>query len=94
MNYIKIFQDVQALLVSVKNTYPEGQLMHIFLDNFHKGGEYSAEIASHQAELRREGNCTDQKSVSISSLQTDDLNMDSSSGCGRNIESANPVQTK
>ena len=27
--------------------------MHIFLDNFHQGGKYSAQIASHQAELRR-----------------------------------------
>ena len=34
----------------------EDQLMHKFLDNFHQGGKYSAEIASHQAELRREEN--------------------------------------
>ena len=30
--------------------------MHIFLDNFHRGGKYSAQIASHQAELKREEN--------------------------------------
>ena len=26
------------------------------MDNFHQGGKYSAQIASHQAELRREEN--------------------------------------
>ena len=84
MNYIKIFQNAQALSVSVVNTYSEDQPMHIFLNNFHQGGKYSAQIASHQAELRREENFTDQKSLSISSLQTDYLNLYSSSGCGRN----------
>ena len=54
MNYIKIFQNLQALSVSVENTYSEGQLMHKFLDNFHQGGKYSAQIAIPQAELRRE----------------------------------------
>ena len=54
MNYIKIFQNAQALSVSVWNTYPEDQLMHKFLDNFHQSGKYSAQIASHQAELRIE----------------------------------------
>ena len=68
--------------------------MHIFLDNFHQGGKYSAQIASHQAELRREGKCTDQKSLNISSLQTDYLNLDSSAGFGRNSERAHAVQTK
>ena len=51
--------------------------MHTFLDNFHQSGKYSAQIASHQAELRREENFTDQKSLNISSLQTDYLNLDS-----------------
>ena len=37
-NYIKIFQNAQALLVSVGKFYSEDQLMHIFLDNFHQGG--------------------------------------------------------
>ena len=36
------------------NSYSEDQLMHTFLDNFEEGGKYSAQIASHQAELRRE----------------------------------------
>ena len=60
MNYIKIFQDAQALSVSVGNYCSEDQMMHTFLDNFHQGGTYSAQIATHQAELRREGNFTDQ----------------------------------
>ena len=48
INYIKIFQNSQALSVSVENTYSEYQPMHIFLDNFHQGGKYSAQIASPQ----------------------------------------------
>ena len=60
--------------------------MHTFLDNFHQGGKYSAQIASHQAELRKEEKMTDQKSLNISSLQTDYLNLDSRSGFGRDIE--------
>ena len=68
--------------------------MHTFLDNFHQGGKYSAQIAIHQAELRREEKFTDQKSLNISSLQTDYLNLDSSSGFGRNSERAHDVQTK
>ena len=53
MNYINIFQNAQALSVSVGNTYSEDQLIHTFLDNFHQSGKYSAQIASNQAELRR-----------------------------------------
>ena len=56
MNYINRFKNAQALLVSVGNTYLEDQFMHIFLDKFHQGGKYSAQIDSHQAELRREEN--------------------------------------
>ena len=33
--------------------------MHIFMDNFCHNGKYSTKIASHQTELRREGNFTD-----------------------------------
>ena len=91
MKYINRFQNAQALSVSVRNTYSEDQLMHTFLDNFHQGGKYSAQIASHQAELRREETFTDQNSLSISSLQTDYLNIDSSSGCVRNSDRANLV---
>ena len=68
MNYIKIFQNAQALSISVGNSYSEDQLMHTCLVNFHQGGKYSARIASHQAELRREETFTDQKSLKISSL--------------------------
>ena len=38
MKYIKIFQNLQALSVSVGKNYSEDQLIHIFLDNFHQGG--------------------------------------------------------
>ena len=79
INYIKRFQNEHALSVSVGNRYYEDQLMHTFMDNFHQGGKYSARIASHQAELRREENFSEQKSLNISSLQTDYLNLDSSS---------------
>ena len=68
--------------------------MHTFLDNFHQGGKYSAQIASQQAELRREEKCTDKKSLDISSLQTDYLNIDSSSGFDRNSERSHAVQKK
>ena len=54
MNYIKIFQNAQALSVSVGNSYSEYQLMHVFLDNFHQDGKYIVHIASHQSELRRD----------------------------------------
>ena len=70
INYIKRFQNAHALSVLVGNRYSEDQLMHTVLDKFHEGGKYSARIASHQAELRREENFTDQKSLKISSLQT------------------------
>ena len=93
-NYIKIFQNAHALSISVGNSYSEDQLMHTFLDNFHQCGKCSARIYSHQVELRRDENFTDKKSLNISSLQTDYLNLDSSSGFGRNSERANTVQTK
>ena len=68
MNYIKRFQNAQDLSVSVGNSYSEDQPIHTFLDNSHQGGKYSAQIAIHQAELRREEKFTDQKYLSISSL--------------------------
>ena len=80
MKYINIFQSAQALSVSVENTYSEDQLMHTFLDNFHQGGKYSSQIASQQVELRKE----ESKSLSISSSQTEYLNIEISSGCGGN----------
>ena len=71
INYIKILQNAHALSVSLGISYSEDQLMHKFLDNFHQGGKYSAQIASHQAELRREEKFTEQKSLNISSLKID-----------------------
>ena len=69
--------------------------MHTYLDNFHQVGKYSAQIASHQAEFRREEKFTDQKSLNISSLQTDYLNLDSSSsGYSRHNDRAHSVQSK
>ena len=65
------------------------------MDNFHQGRKYSAQIASHQAELRREEKFTNQKLLNISSLQTDYLILDSSSsGYSRQIERAHCVQGK
>ena len=93
-NYIKIFQNAHALSIYVGNSYSEDQLMHTFLDNFQQDGKYSAPIASHQAELRREEKCTDKKLLNISSLQTGYLNLDGSSGLGRYIARENSVQTK
>ena len=58
--------------------------MHIFLDKCHQGGKCSAQLDSHQAEFRIEEIFTNQKYLSISSLQTDDLNLKSRSGFGRN----------
>ena len=78
MNYIKILQNSQALSDSVGNSYSEYQLMHIFLDNFHQCGKYTAKTASNQAEFRREGKFTDQKSLSNKSIQDEYLNIDSS----------------
>ena len=78
INYIKIFQNVQAFSVSVGNSYSEDQIMHTFLDNFHQSGKYTAQLASHQAELRREEKYPDQKCLNISSLQTEYLSLDSS----------------
>ena len=56
INYIKRLQNAHVLSVSVGNRYSEYQFMHTFMDNFHQNGKYSAQIASHQAELKREKN--------------------------------------
>ena len=67
--------------------------MHTFLDNSEEDGKYSARVASHQVELRREETFTDQKSLNILSLQTDYLNLDSSSGFYGYSDRAHDVQT-
>ena len=66
--------------------------MHIFFDNFHHGEKYTAQIGSHQAELRKDEIFTDQKSWSITSLHTDYLNLGRSSGSSRINERVNLVQ--
>ena len=76
------------------NSYSEDQLMHTFLNNLQQGGKYSAQIASHHAELRRDEKLTDQKSLEISSLQTDYIDSDISSGFGRDSERAHANQTE
>ena len=69
--------------------------MHTFMNNFHQSRKYSAQLASHQAELRREEKYPYQKCLNISSLQTDYLNLDNSvSRSSIHNESAHSVQTK
>ena len=86
MDYIKRLKNEHALSISVINSYSEDQLMHIFPDNFYQGEKYSAQIASHQTELRRNRKFIDQASLNILSLKTDYLNLDSRSGFGENRE--------
>ena len=95
INYIKGFHNAQALQVSVVNSYYEDQIMHTFLDNFQQSGKYSAQLASHQTELRREEKYPDQKFLNISSLQTEYLNLDNSnSRSSKHNEKANSAKTK
>ena len=61
IKYIKIFHNDKALAISVGNNYTEDHLMHIFLNNFRKGGKHSAQIRSHQAELGIEEKLIDKK---------------------------------
>ena len=68
--------------------------MHTFLDNFCQGEKFSDQVARCQVELRREEKFTDPTLLNISSLQTDYINLDSSSGFGRNSERADAVQKK
>ena len=59
MNYIKIFQNAEALSTFVGNFYSDDQIMHTFLCNFYQGGKYFDQIASHQEELWRGEKFTD-----------------------------------
>ena len=69
--------------------------MHTFLDNFHQSGKYSAQLPSHQAELRTEEKFPDQSNLKISSLQTYYLDTDNSiSGSSRHNERSHSVQKK
>ena len=94
MNYIKIFQNVQALSVSVLNSYSEDQLMNIFFDNFHQGQKYIAHIESHQSEFRIEVKMSQKQYLSITSLHTGYLNLYRSSGSGKNNEREDTDKTK
>ena len=95
INCIEIFKNTQALSISVGNSYSEDQIMHTFLDHFHQSGKYSAQLASHQAKLRREELYPDQKCLNISSLQTEYLNLDNSnSESSKHSEKANSAKTK
>ena len=93
MNYIKRYQNSQALSISVGNSYSEDQLINIWLDKILQGGRYTTQLSSHQAELRREAKLSDQKALSITSLQTEYLNLASSSGYEGNNKTENLVQT-
>ena len=48
MKHIKRFKISQDLSVSLGNIYTKDYLMNILLDNFHQGGKYTPQIASHQ----------------------------------------------
>ena len=49
MNYVKGLQNAHTLSISIGKSYSEDQLIHTFLDKFHLGGKYSAQMYSHQA---------------------------------------------
>ena len=72
-----MFQNDEAFSISVVNIYTEDHLTHTFSENFHQGVKYSSQIESHQAELIKD-KIIDQKSISISDLQIDYLNLDNS----------------
>ena len=55
INYIKRFQNLQALSVSLVNSYSEDQIMHTFLDNFHQGGKYSAQFFKPPGRIEKRG---------------------------------------
>ena len=65
MNYIKRFHYANAFSIYVGNFYSKDQLIHTFLEKNHQGGKYFSQIASHQAELRREETFTDKKLLNI-----------------------------
>ena len=57
------------------NRYTGDPLMHTFLKKIQQGIRYYSQIASYQEELRREERIINQKSLSISDLQRDYLNL-------------------
>ena len=65
-------------MISVGNSYSKDQLTYTFLYNIQKWGRYSTQIDIYQSYLSREGKITDQKSLFISELQIDYLNLENS----------------
>ena len=76
INYINRFNNAKALENLVGNSYCEYQLIHTFLPNLYQGRRYYVQMASHKTELRREETFSDQKSLSISALKIDYLNLE------------------
>ena len=72
--------------ISVVNSYSGDKSMHTISDNLYQGVKYSDQIEIHKAYLRREENFVYQKSLSISALKIDYLNLENSV---RNTERAN-----
>ena len=54
INYIKIFQNDNALEIYVGKNYSEDKIMHNFLENLQQGRRYSYQISIPQSEFRRE----------------------------------------
>ena len=67
-----------ALEILVVNSYNEDNLIHTFLEKFQQSVNFSDQIAIRQAYLRRKEKSIDQKSLSISDLQIDYLNLEDS----------------
>ena len=44
INYIKSFQNAQALSVSLGNSYSEDQIIHTFVCNFHQSGKILSSV--------------------------------------------------
>ena len=51
-------------------------MVNTFFTNYQQGVKYSAQIESHEAEMRRKGKVIEKKSLSISDLQIDYLNLE------------------
>ena len=60
-NILKYFRILRLWQISAGNSCTEDQRIHTFLETFQQGGKYYTQIASHQAELRREEKTIDQK---------------------------------
>ena len=86
INYIKIFQNAHTLSVSVGDSYSEDQMMHKFLDNLHQVFKIFCSNSQPPGRVKEKNVFTDQKYLSISSLQTNYLNLGSSPGFGKIVK--------